>query len=207
MFVDTREVVMHFVPLYAKGRTLDVGGGTSKYREIIKKFVSEYIVSDLYAAPDVDYIEDARAMSFPDESFDTALSFQLLEHVDDTAAVVSELHRVLKRGGHAIVTMPFLFPQHGDPSDYHRFTVDGARFFFERAGFEVIEAGSQGSTWSVLAQILRCIFLNPYVKNHGRIREAVFRRLYIFLSMLDKRGVFKRPDLYTNVYIIARKVI
>jgi ubiquinone/menaquinone biosynthesis C-methylase UbiE len=95
----TREVVEILVPKYAKGRTLDVGGGTSKYRGIIKKFVSNYLVADLYETEGVDFREDARKMSFPDESFDTVLSFQVLEHIDDTTATVREMYRVLKRGG------------------------------------------------------------------------------------------------------------
>ena len=61
MFIDTREVVSHFVPLYAKGRTLDIGGGTSKYRDIIRKTVPEYLVSDLHETKNVDFVEDARA--------------------------------------------------------------------------------------------------------------------------------------------------
>jgi len=171
-----------------------------------KKTVSEYIVSDIADAPGVDFVEDARKLSFANDSFDTILSFQVLEHVDDTQAVVAEMHRVLKKGGHVIVTAPFLAPQHGHPSDFHRFTTEGIRFFFEREHFEVVELGAQGSTWSVVAQILRCIFLNPYVKDHGRIRRAIFMRVYAFLVYLDRREVFKREDFYTNVYIIAKKV-
>ncbi len=35
--IQTRDVVKQFVPIYAKGHSLDVGAGTAKYKEIIKK--------------------------------------------------------------------------------------------------------------------------------------------------------------------------
>lgn len=205
MFIDTREVVSHFVPLYAKGRTLDIGGGTSKYRDIIRKTVPEYLVSDLHETRNVDFVEDARALTHQDGTFDTVLSFQVLEHIDDTTAVIREMHRVLKDGGHAIVTMPFLFPQHGDPSDFHRFTKEAARFYFGRAGFTIIEVGSQGSTWSVIASMLRRMYLDHYTPGHNRVRIAFFRRVFSLLAYLDRKGIGGHPDLYSNVYIVARK--
>lgn len=203
--IDTREVVVAFVPRYAKGRTLDIGGGTSKYRSIIEPVVSEYIVADLYD-PAADYQEDVRRMSFPNDSFDTVLSFQVLEHVDDTTASIREIFRVLKRGGCAIITIPFLFPEHGDPSDFHRFTLEGARYHVKQAGFAVLEAGTQGSTWSVVSAMLRTMFLNQYAEGHGKLRRAVFTRiLFPLLKRLDKASFLWDPNLYTNVYIVAQK--
>jgi ubiquinone/menaquinone biosynthesis C-methylase UbiE len=193
------------LPKYGKGKTLDIGGGTSKYREIIRRSVGEYLVADLYQTQGVDFIEDARHLSFEAASFDTVLSFQLLEHVDDVAAAVSEMYRVLKPGGYAIVTMPFLFPQHGDPSDFHRFTVDAAKFHFVRSGFRVVESGSQGSTLTVLAGILRQMYLSHYVSAHGRLRRAIWTRIFALLGRLDTWGVMCHPDVYSNVYIVGTK--
>ena len=41
----------------------------------------------------------AEAMPFPDDSFDAAVARLLLQHVDDPAAVVAELRRVVRPGG------------------------------------------------------------------------------------------------------------
>ncbi|MCZ8062369.1 class I SAM-dependent methyltransferase [Silanimonas sp.] len=43
---------------------------------------------------------------FPDESFDVVLSFQVIEHVDDDVAYVSEICRLLRPGGHAVFITP-----------------------------------------------------------------------------------------------------
>ena len=204
-FVNTREVVSHLVPLYVKGKVLDIGGGTSKYRELIRKVAPNYVVSDIQNFPGVDVVTDARKMIFASEEFNTVVSFQVFEHIDDTAAVVDEISRVLKRGGVAIISAPFLYPEHGDPSDFHRFTLEGLRFYFERAGFLILEAGKQGSTWSVMAQVLRTKYFNPYVTNHSWARRSVFTRIEKFLIGLDKHNICYRSDLYTNVYIVAQK--
>jgi SAM-dependent methyltransferase len=48
---------------------------------------------------------DAESLPFPDESFDAVVSFGVLHHTPDTAKAVSELRRVLKPRGLAIVMM------------------------------------------------------------------------------------------------------
>lgn len=50
-------------------------------------------------------IEDGENLSFPDASFDAVYSFGVLHHTPDTHRAVSEIHRVLKPGGTAIVML------------------------------------------------------------------------------------------------------
>lgn len=50
-------------------------------------------------------IGDAENLSFPDASFDVVYSFGVLHHTPDTNRAISELHRVLKPGGIAIVML------------------------------------------------------------------------------------------------------
>jgi SAM-dependent methyltransferase len=42
----------------------------------------------------------------PDNTYDVAVSFQVIEHIRDDKKFVSEIHRVLKKGGKLIVTTP-----------------------------------------------------------------------------------------------------
>lgn len=48
-------------------------------------------------------IGDAENLGFPDSNFDVVYSFGVLHHTPDTQRAVSEIHRVLKPGGMAIV--------------------------------------------------------------------------------------------------------
>jgi SAM-dependent methyltransferase len=49
---------------------------------------------------------DLRAAAAPDASFDAILCSHVLEHIDDDAAAMRELHRMLRPGGWAIVMVP-----------------------------------------------------------------------------------------------------
>lgn len=52
--------------------------------------------------------EDATALSYKTGRFDALLSFDVLEHIPDYHAALREFARVLKPGGVAILTAPFL---------------------------------------------------------------------------------------------------
>ena len=55
-------------------------------------------------------------LPFPDESFDLILSHEVIEHVQDDAAAVSEMVRALKPGGRVVIFCPnrgYPFETHG----------------------------------------------------------------------------------------------
>lgn len=64
-----------------------------------------YITTDP-AMPGVDRREDMADLDFPDASFDIVIAHHVLEHIDDDATAMAELYRVLKPGGHAVLSVP-----------------------------------------------------------------------------------------------------
>ena len=52
------------------------------------------------------YVEDARHISFPDQSFATVISISVLEHIPRVNQAIAEVYRVLQPGGYFIVTLP-----------------------------------------------------------------------------------------------------
>ena len=68
--------------------------------------------------PYVTIVGDARAIPIEADVFDLVLCVHVLEHVEEDRRVMSEMHRVLKPGGIAIVTVPLRLdrPTHEDPS-------------------------------------------------------------------------------------------
>lgn len=54
-------------------------------------------------------VEDATELSFPDNSFDIVVSFSTIDHIpspDGRMKAISEMCRVLRKGGHVIITVP-----------------------------------------------------------------------------------------------------
>lgn len=74
------------------------------------------VTADLYAPADLRL--DITHMDLPDGSFDLILCSHVLEHVPDDRAAISELRRVLRPGGTALVLTPYRpdRPTYEDPS-------------------------------------------------------------------------------------------
>lgn len=206
MFTSTRDVVNYLAPKYARGEVLDIGAGSAKYRYIIEKYASRYVTCDICEGENVDCIEDATKLSFGDNSYDTILSFSVIEHIDSPDKMLSEIYRCLKPGGVCISTVPFLLPQHNDPGDYQRYTRSGLKKIFEDHNFTVAEYGSYGNLFTVFGEFVKFLYLNPYRhKKIGRIRRKIVTTIMNFFYYLDTLNFSKNTDFYASVYIAARK--
>lgn len=84
-------------------------------------------------------------LPFPDNEFDLVMSDQVLEHVEgDPQVAIDETRRVLRPGGIALHTTVFMYPVHGSPGDFWRYTPDALRYLC-RDFSEIIEADGWGS--------------------------------------------------------------
>jgi SAM-dependent methyltransferase len=54
---------------------------------------------------------DARRLPFPDATFDVVITSEVLEHIQDDVAAISEMVRVLKPGGRFAATVPAWMPE------------------------------------------------------------------------------------------------
>lgn len=81
--------------------------------ETAKRIISQnpalYVKADLYPdSPDIERI-DLAAIPHPSESFDLLICNHVLEHVHDDRRALSEIFRILKPGGYAILQTPYSF--------------------------------------------------------------------------------------------------
>lgn len=136
----------------ARGRFLDAGCGHQPYRKLVQGRVDEYISFDIEArVPDVDVIADINDLSvMADDSFDSILCSEVLEHVPTPDQALRELARVLAPGGSLILSVPFLARLHEEPHDYFRYTRYGLTSLCERAGLTVESITPTGSVLSFL---------------------------------------------------------
>lgn len=87
-----------------------------------------FIGCDMDPGPGVDRIENLEKLTFDDGEVGTFILCDTLEHVRDLTAAMKELKRCLDpETGVVIATSVMLFPVHGFPNDYWRFTPEGFR--------------------------------------------------------------------------------
>jgi predicted SAM-dependent methyltransferase/transcription elongation factor Elf1 len=75
--------------------------------KIFRNRFKNYITADLYAK-NVDRKEDITCLSFIDNSFDFIFASHVLEHVKNDLLALSEIKRVLKPSGIAIIPVPIV---------------------------------------------------------------------------------------------------
>lgn len=84
------------------------------------------------------------------KGFDFVLLFNVLEHVEDSANLLGESARILKKGGRLQGCVPFLVPYHADPDDYYRYTHSALKTLFAESGFKVQRLEALGfGPWSL----------------------------------------------------------
>lgn len=98
--------------------------------------ISEFLFGKARNASSVDVVCSALKLPFKKNTFDTYLSFEVLEHIDNPQKFFNEAHRVLKRDGLCIISVPFLYRFHGEEYDFFRYTKKGLATLAENAGFK-----------------------------------------------------------------------
>jgi len=130
-------------------KVLEVGSHGSGYRPLVKP-PWEFFGLDLKGGDDVHIVvEDPhRWTEVEGSSFDVVVSGSCLEHTQFVWEVVSEIARVLRAAGTAILIAPSIGGEHRYPTDCWRILPDGMLALCKWSGLEPIEIGcSQDPTW------------------------------------------------------------
>lgn len=111
------------------GNCLNLGTGEGDYDAMIASYANEVNSCDLNAddiafaqqlnarIPNIIYsVQDALNLQYPSGMFDTVVSVDVIEHVNNSPRMMAEISRVLKPDGIAVVSFPSLwFPVTYDP--------------------------------------------------------------------------------------------
>ncbi|MFC1598177.1 class I SAM-dependent methyltransferase [Patescibacteria group bacterium] len=151
---------------YANKTFLDIGAGRSVYKKILPAGI-EYHALDYEETEggynkdsSLDIVGDVQDMPIENNTYDSILCSEVLEHVPHPAQAAKEIMRVLKPGGTAIITVPFLGYYHDEPYDFFRFTKHGLRILFSDAGAEIVEQQALGGLCCFLGYIRSTIVLS-----------------------------------------------
>jgi ubiquinone/menaquinone biosynthesis C-methylase UbiE len=101
---------------YIKGELLELGCGEGRGVEILAPLAKSYTAIDKIKVvierlkdkfPDYSFVSGHfPPFPFEDNSFDTIVTFQVIEHIKKDHLFLQEIHRVLKPGGTALITTP-----------------------------------------------------------------------------------------------------
>jgi SAM-dependent methyltransferase len=170
---------------------LDAGAGEAPYRNHFAHV--EYRTADFAAVDkvygEIDYICDLSSIPVPDSTFDIVLASQVLEHMSEPIATLSEFKRVLKPSGELWLTAPLFFPEHEQPYDFFRYTQFAWRKFADDVGFKIVElewlegydgtlsyqfamAARASNKWNISAKVLYYGLAAVYARRDMRRRRT-----------------------------------
>lgn len=175
----------------AHGTLLDIGCGSKPFEQTFEPYIEKYIGLEYspesgYRGNRADVCGDAAFLPFADESFDTILCTEVLEHVPNPEKAIEEFARILRPGGTIITTAPFFYPIH-DEYDFFRYTPDGVAAIMNRYELQVERIEPLSGTAVALAAML-----NTYWFDIG----------FIWTKWLYPIGVILRPFLWLVCFIV-----
>ncbi|MBX4210353.1 class I SAM-dependent methyltransferase [Candidatus Parcubacteria bacterium] len=163
---------------------------------------------DSFPYDTVHIVANAEALPILDNSVDMVLSESMLEHIPYPELAISEIARIIKPGGFLYIEIPFMFPYHGSPSDYTRFTISALRKRFD--SFEVIGSGTRSGP--ITALVVQLMYALSILLSFGSQRLYSFHLSFtmIILSPLKILDFLMLPfpysvDAANHIYFFARK--
>ena len=134
---------------------------------------------------------------------------QVLGDIYDFEKAITEASRVLKSGGHFLLSESLINETHNEPYDYWRFTEFSLRKLLEDAGMEIVEIKYRGGFWSSSTQNLIRYLINGFELNKNKalgdlfkIPAYLFTRFAVFLDSLDRT---KNNSKFTIGYTVISK--
>ena len=161
------------IPTYAKGSLLDLGCGKVPLYQVYKDRVSDITCVDwentFHKNEFLDFVADLNeSIPLKDESFDTIILSDVLEHIREPDKLWQEMNRVLKSGGVALINVPFYYWLHEKPFDYFRYTQFALQNFAEKNNFEILHLQPYGGAFEIVVDILSKAIL-PNIKAGKRL--------------------------------------
>lgn len=109
--------------LNLSGTVLDFGGGsTANYVAHLPSGLTLRSVNISDEFKPTDLVQVGEPIPYPDAHFDAVITLNVLEHIYDDIAALTEVTRTLKPGGTLHILVPWMYPVHGHPDDFNRHT-------------------------------------------------------------------------------------
>ena len=171
----------------------------------------EIINVDFASFPHVDILLDfTKKLPIKNLSVDGVISISVLEHLPNPSFAAKEIIRILKNGGILYVNTPFLYPYHGAPDDFARWTLSGIKELFGKK-MQVITSGPRGGVCCLYILVTAHLFSQMLCfrnKNLYHFINHLVLGLLAPLKYLDFLSI-KLPfssELSPSYFYIAKKI-
>ena len=178
----------------ATGMILDIGSANRWICDHLPA-TTRYVALDYPATGNAfydtrpDIFADACNLPIADQCADGVVCLEVIEHVPDPARAVMEIARVLKPGGTAWVSMPFLYPLHNEPFDFQRYTEFGLRRDVARASLEMVSFARSGHAIRA-AGLMMCLAIAGGVDGRNGISRALLLPLALLAILATNIGAW-----------------
>ena len=198
---DIRRLLLDVPPStrHRGGVALDIGCGNSPYRAPVESRGFRLKTLDISDESAPDFVGTIEDTGLPDAFADLVLCTQVLEHSLDPERGLQDIHRILRPGGHLILTVPHIWFYHPHPTDNWRFTQEGLIRLTERANFVPLRLLSQGGSALSFFQIGNFLLYGAI----GKIGAPAYLVGNVVGKLADR---VVRNDLFClNFALLARK--
>lgn len=199
------------------GVVLDIGCADGKPRQFLPGGVT-YIGADYmptamqWYGTQPDLFADAQQLPLADNTVDHVLLLDVLEHLPDPGRSLSEIYRVLVAGGTLTMQVPFLYPIHDAPLDFHRWTLHGLRTAAIEHGFAVrseVAVGHPAETAALNANIALSKTIMNWIEQKNPLALTalllpfivVVRNSLAWLAAMLSRREDMMPYAYRTVWV------
>jgi len=211
-------IIEKFRP-YLKGHTMEIGAGIGTISKLIIDDTEELILVEPsahlteYLPPSIAkngkvsiYNEtlEQRLSQMADQSCDTIIMVNVLEHIEDDESAIKGVHRVLKPGGHLLLFVPALQSLYSELDRKHghfrRYHLAPLAYKLSTHGFKIHD-----KRYFDLAGVLPWWLINTLAKktDFNPAIATLYDRYFIPVTKFIERFIV--PPLGKNILIIAER--
>ena len=192
------------------GKVLDLGCGNMPYKHLFS--FDEYIgleLKDSECAIYADVLYDGKNLPFPDNYFDTVLSFQVFILCEDLNLLLSEINRVLKNKGCLIFSTPFIWFDSNDSIE-NRLSSFRTNYLLKKSSFLIKKSLLTCNNLSGIVLLLNEYITSEFLKNiYSRTLRIIFRLFFNIIlnsiGLISLKLLPKSKSVYINRICIAEK--
>ena len=166
-----------------RGMVIDLGGKHEQKRGSFtppEKQASAWYYVNLELGTHPNLLGDVCKIPIKNNCADIIICTEVLEHLKYPNICADEIFRILRPGGSALLSIPFLYPVHADPYDFQRYTADGLRQLLNQ--FNTVEITPMGGYLGTLGMLIEIGI--PGIKGQRLDKKIIRRFLYWFANRL-----------------------